>query len=285
MENNLTMSKTVLITGASSGIGKAAAQKFAAEGWNVIATMRSPEKEEELRQRANVLVTQLDVQRPDTIEAAVQEGLNRFGQIDALVNNAGYGQNGIFEAMTREQIQQQFAVNVFGVMDVTRAVLPHFRQRKQGVILNISSGAGRFTLPMLSMYSASKFALEGFSEGLSHELLPLNIFVKIIEPGGTETNFSNVTREGFAYDPELIEYEPFRKAAGAMFANLTGQRLVTAQEVADVIYSAATDGTDTLRYAIGNADFNGRLTARATLPDQAYVAFIRQGFTRFLPTH
>lgn len=285
MENNLTMSKTVLITGASSGIGKAAAQKFAAEGWNVIATMRSPEKEEELRQRANVLVTQLDVQRPDTIEAAVQEGLNRFGQIDALVNNAGYGQNGIFEAMTREQIQQQFAVNVFGVMDVTRAVLPHFRQRKQGVILNISSGAGRFTLPMLSMYSASKFALEGFSEGLSHELLPLNIFVKIIEPGGTETNFSNVTREGFAYDPELNEYEPFRKAAGAMFANLTGQRLVTAQEVADVIYSAATDGTDTLRYAIGNADFNGRLTARATLPDQAYVAFIRQGFTRFLPTH
>ncbi|MFD1140461.1 SDR family oxidoreductase [Larkinella insperata] len=278
------MNKTVVITGASSGIGKAAAKKFAAEGWNVVATMRNPEKEQELSLLKNVLVTKLDVQQPDTIATAIREGLDRFGQIDALINNAGYGQNGIFEAMTPEQIQQQFAVNVFGVMDVTRAVLPHFRHRKQGVILNISSGAGRFTLPMLSLYSASKFALEGFSEALSHELLPLNIFVKIIEPGGTETNFSNVTREGFAYNPELTDYEPFREAAGQLFANLIGQRLVTADEVAGVIYSAATDGTDTLRYAIGNDDFMGRLTARATLPDQEYINIIRQGFMRFLPT-
>jgi NAD(P)-dependent dehydrogenase (short-subunit alcohol dehydrogenase family) len=277
------MNKTIILTGASSGIGKAAAKKFAAEGWNVIATMRNPEQEQELTQLPNVLVTKLDVQDPASIANAIQEGIDRFGQIDAVVNNAGYGQNGVFEAISPEQIQQQFDVNVFGVMNVTRALLPHFRQQKSGLILNISSGAGRFTLPLISLYAASKFALEGFSEALSFELSTLNIIVKIIEPGGTETNFSNVTREQFAHDPTLADYTPFTEAAGKMFAGMVAARLVTADDVAETIYTAATDGTDTLRYAVGNDDFQKRLTARAELPDQAYINVIREGFTRFMP--
>ena len=277
------MSKTIIITGASSGIGKAAAKKFAAEGWNVVATMRSPELENELTQLDNVLVTKLDVQQPDSIDGAIQKGLDRFGRIDAVVNNAGYGQNGIFEATTPEQVQKQFDVNVFGVMNVTRALLPHFRQQKTGLILNISSGAGRFTLPLISLYAASKFALEGFSEALSYELSSVGITVKIIEPGGTETNFSKVTRDEFAHNADLTDYDAFIEAANKFFAGMVAARLVTAEDVAETIYAAATDGTSTLRYVVGNDDFKRRLTARQQMPDQEYIDFIRQGFLQHMP--
>lgn len=277
------MNNTVLITGASSGIGKAAAKKFAAEGWNVVATMRSPEKEQELTQLSNILVIRLDVLQPNTIADAIAEGIARFGRIDAVVNNAGYGQNGIFEAMTPEDIQQQFDVNVFGVMRVIQAILPHFRARKEGLILNISSGAGRFTLPLLSMYAASKFALEGFSEALSYELSSVGITVKIVEPGGTDTNFSNVALQQFAHNPVLTDYQEFIDASGKLFASMIGAKLVTAETVADVVYTAATDGTATLRYAIGNEDFTKRLAARQQLPDQEYVNSVRQAFEQFMP--
>lgn len=279
------MSKTILITGSSSGIGKAAALKFAREGWNVIATMRSPELEQQLTALPNVFVTQLDVQNPETIQKAIDNGIDRFGQIDAVINNAGYGQNGVFEAITPEQIQKQFDVNVFGVMNVTRALLPHFRQRKGGLILNISSGAGRFTLPMISLYCASKFALEGFSEALSYELSSQNIVVKIIEPGGTETNFSNVTQNEFARNGSLTDYDTFTAAANKMFSRMIAARLVTADNVADAIYDAATDGTDTLRYAIGNDDFKKRILARQQMSDQEYLHFIKQGYTQFMPVN
>jgi NAD(P)-dependent dehydrogenase (short-subunit alcohol dehydrogenase family) len=277
------MEKVVLITGASSGIGKEASKFFAAKGWKVIASMRSPEKEEELTGADNILVQQLDVEDPVSIEKAIQSGIVHFGHIDVLINNAGYGQMGIFEAMTPRQIARQFDVNVFGVMNTIRAVLPHFRKRKEGLILNISSGAGKFTLPTLSMYAASKFALEGFSEALSFELSTLNIRVKIVEPGGTETNFSKVGGEEFAADPALTEYKPFLDAAGKMFQDLRDARLVSAADVAAVIFNAATDGTDTLRYVIGNDDFMSRINARQQMTDQDYVNSIRQGFTRYLP--
>jgi NAD(P)-dependent dehydrogenase (short-subunit alcohol dehydrogenase family) len=275
------MSQTILITGASSGIGRAAALKFAAEGWNVVATMRRPEQEAELTQLPNVLVTGLDVEQPATIESAIEATLSRFGRLDAVVNNAGYAQNGLFEATTPAQVQQQFAVNVFGVMHVTRAVLPHFRRQRSGLLLNISSGAGRFTLPLLSLYAASKFALEGFSEALSHELAPLGITVKIIEPGGTHTNFNAVAGQQFAHDAALTDYQPFLDAAGQMFANMTTAS-ISAEEVAAVTYAAATDGRATLRYSVGNADFHQRLAAVKQLPDQAYIESIRARYAPYL---
>src|SRR6266478_25943 len=184
------MKKTILITGTSSGLGKTAAKHFASCGWNVVATMRAPEQEKELAGLSDVLVTRLDVEDRESIQLAIEAGIARFGKIDALINNAGFGLFGVFESISREKVQEQFDINVFGVMDVTRAILPHFRKNKDGLIINVSSGAGVFTLPMLSLYCASKFALEGFSESLSYELASQNIIVKIIEPGGViSTNF------------------------------------------------------------------------------------------------
>jgi short-subunit dehydrogenase len=276
------MKKVILITGASSGIGKETAQYFAAQGWNIIATMRNPEKETGLTKLQNVLVAKLDVQDGETIKAAINAGIAHFGHIDVLVNNAGYGQMGVFEATTQEQMINQFDVNVFGVMNTIKAILPHFRERKEGMILNISSGAGKFTLPMLSMYAASKFALEGFSEALSFELSALNIKVKIVEPGGTQTNFNKASSAIFAHDTKLTDYDPFLAAAGKMFDNMK-QASITSIEVAEVIYRATTDGTDTLRYAIGNEDFMERLNARQHMPDQEYIDFIKNGFVKYLP--
>jgi len=144
--------------------------------------MRRPEEEKELTRLADTLVARLDVQDLSTISSAVATGIARFGRIDALVNNAGFGLYGLFEGTSRAKIAEQFDVNVFGVMDVTRAVLPHFRKNGAGLILNVGSGAGVFTLPMLSLYCASKFALEGFTEAISYELASQNITVKMIEP-------------------------------------------------------------------------------------------------------
>ncbi|NHA04385.1 SDR family oxidoreductase [Mucilaginibacter sp. HC2] len=273
------MNKVILITGASSGIGKESAKYFAAKGWHVIATMRNPEKETELNTIDNILVTKLDVQDTSSIAHAIETGISHFGHIDALVNNAGYGQMGIFEAMSKEQVINQLEVNVFGVMDTVKAILPHFRERKQGTIVNVSSGAGKFTLPMLSMYSASKFALEGFSEALSFELSTLNIKVKIVEPGGTTTNFGKTSQDVFAAG--IADYDPFLAAAGKMFDAMRNG-LVTAEDVAALIYEAATDNTDTLRYVIGNDDFMLRMKAREEMADQDYMNLMRSSFEKHL---
>jgi NAD(P)-dependent dehydrogenase (short-subunit alcohol dehydrogenase family) len=275
------MAQTIFITGASSGIGHATAHYFAAQGWNVVASMRHPERERALTHLPQVLVVRLDVGQPDTIASALQAAITRFGQVDVLVNNAGYGQFGVFEAVTPEQISEQFEVNVFGVMNVTRAMLPHFRERGRGTILNISSGTGRVTLPLISVYAASKFALEGFSEALALELATLNLTVKIIEPGGTATNFIQAART--AYDPRLTDYQSFMEGAGRLYQALGNQEPTTAGEVARVIYAAATDGTDTLRYPVGNADLHARLQARQHLPDQEYVNSLRAEFEHYLP--
>ncbi len=133
------MNKTILITGASKGIGRAIAKIFIEKGWNVIATMRNPKIETELTKFDNVLVNELDITKPDTIERAIHEGIQKFGKIDVLVNNAAFGQYGLFEAVTPEQVEEQYRVNVFGTMNVTRAILSHFRSHQSGKIINISS--------------------------------------------------------------------------------------------------------------------------------------------------
>ncbi len=243
------MAKTILITGASSGIGREAALIFQKQGWNVIATMRSPEKEQELTQLNNVLVTRLDVQDIGTIKTAIDAGTDRFDGIDVLVNNAGYGLMGVFESATREQIRKQFDINLFGLMDVTQAVLPQMRTRGDGTIINISSFGGQVALPFGSLYNSSKFAVEGFSEALSHELSPLGISVKLVEPGSIVTNFRNglelIKNDKPVYDPLIT----------AFFSRYPQTTLhltkATPQDVAQTIYEAATDGTKQLRYVAG----------------------------------
>ena len=141
------MKNTILITGASSGIGKATAKYFQEKGWNVIATMRRPENEEELSKLDNVLLTRLDVTDLDSINEAINKGISAFGKIDVVPNNAGYGAYGPLEAFTRDHIIRQFNTNVIGLLDVTRAVLPHFRENKSGTLINISSIGGKSKEP------------------------------------------------------------------------------------------------------------------------------------------
>ena len=269
--------KTVLITGASSGIGKAAAKFFASKDWNVVATMRNPEACTEFNQLSDVLVTRLDVTDHESIVTAIRAGIAEFGRIDVVVNNAGYGQYGIFEAISPQQVKAQFEVNVFGVMDVTREILPHFRNNKAGVIVNVSSGAGIFTLPMISLYCASKFALEGFSEALSYELTSQNIGMKLVIPHGgiTRTKFSE--RAAHERDMQDVpeDYTAFVDATNQAFARMTAARTATSDEIAAVIYGAATDGTDRLRYFFGY-DSRGFLRAKQDLSDDEYVAFMRK---------
>jgi len=210
-----------------------------------------------------------------------EEAVARFGRIDALVNNAGYGQYGLFEAIPPEKVREQFEVNVFGVMDVTRALLPHFRKNRGGVIVNVSSGAGIFTLPMISLYCASKFALEGFSEALAYELASQNIAVKIVQPHGgvTATAFNDRSAKDNASDPALADYDDFVGRTREAFATSSAARTISSEDVARVIYDAATDGTPRLRYLVGN-DARGFIKARRELPDQDYVDFMRSHFSK-----
>ncbi len=270
--------KTVLITGTSTGFGKVAALRFAAAGWNVVATQRSPQTETELVTLPDVLVTRLDVQDRVSIDQALEAGLARFGGIDVLVNNAGFGLFGVFESTPREKLQEQFDVNVFGVMDVTRALLPHFRKQGAGVIINISSGAGAFTLPMLSGYCASKFALEGFSEALSYELASQNVVVKIVEPGGVvSTSFGQRSGTEAGQTTPIADYESFVAHTQAVFAGLRSARLATSEDVAEVIFRAATDGSDQLRY-VATEDIKPLLQRRRETSEAEYIGFMRGRF-------
>ena len=273
------MKKTVLITGASSGIGEACTRLFAQNDWNVIATMRNPSAKTDLGQLNGVLVTRLDVQDLDSIGQAIEAGLAKFGRIDVLVNNAGYGQYGLFESIPRTKIREQFEVNVFGVMDVTRAILPHFRHNQAGVIINVSSGAGIFTLPMISLYCASKFALEGFSEAQAYELASQNIVVKLVEPHGgvTSTSFNERAAKDQSKDRALKDYDEFEQRTSEAFGRMSAARMLSAEDVAKVIYGAATDGTDQLRYLVGN-DTRGFIKARQEMSEQDYVTLMRSWF-------
>ena len=204
----MSAGKTVLITGASSGIGRATAELFAARGWTVAATMRTPEASDLGRASDRILLLPLDVTDKASVEAAVKETIGRCGAIDVVVNNAGYGLMGPFEAQGEDQIRRQLETNLFGVMTVTRAVLPHMRERKQGRIVNVGSAAGRMGFPLYSTYCAAKWGLEGFSEALWLELRQHNIKVKIIEPGMVRTDFFDRSRE-VASKPGLAAYDDF----------------------------------------------------------------------------
>lgn len=269
------MNKTILITGASSGIGKAAAKLFQASGWNVIATMRSPEHERELIALENVLVTRLDVLDLPSIEAAVKAGVVRFGTIDVLLNNAGYGAYGPLEATPIDKVRRQFDVNVIGVLATTKAVLPFFRSQRSGIVINISSIGGRITFPLGSLYHGTKFAVEGLSESLHFELRPLGVSVKIIEPGMVKTDFAGRSFD-FNNDPKLNEYQPLvqslMSALGPMAENASSPDII-----AQKIFDAATDGSDRLRYEAG-ADAEHILMSRRQTDDAAFLRHMRSQF-------
>ena len=273
------MAKTMLITGASSGIGKEAAKVFAADGWNVVATMRSPEKEQDLVPSANLMLTRLDLQNGASIQEAVGQTLKKFGRIDLLVNNAGYGQYGLLEEVTPEKIWQQFETNVFGVIELMRASLPTMRRQRSGMIINVSSGGGIYGVPAMSIYSASKFALEGFSEAVSYELASQNIVLKLIEPHGgvTATNFNARVAEDSGDVRAVADYDQFKADMREAYSRTAAASSISSRDVALEIYKAATDGSRRLRYFIG-VDSRGFLNAKQTLRDQEYIEFMRSYF-------
>ena len=268
------MTQTVLVTGTSSGFGAAAARHFSERGWNVIATMRDPSKAGDLASLNNVEVLKLDAEDQSTSETAIQQGIKRFGKIDVVVNNAGYGLFSVFEGASREAIQKQFATNVFGAMDVVRAILPHFRANKKGTIINVSSGAGAIGFPMASIYSSSKFALEGWSEGLRYELGALGITVKIIEPGGAMATGFMARVGGEASSVQLIEdYLPWLEQIGKLYVGVGEAADPDAvDKVVAAIFAAATDGTDQLRYTPTN-DIAPILNARRSTSEAEYQSF------------
>jgi NAD(P)-dependent dehydrogenase (short-subunit alcohol dehydrogenase family) len=242
------MKKTVLITGCSSGFGRLAARTFSEKGWNVIATMRSPEKETELTKLADVLVARLDVTDADSIKKAVEEGLARFGAIHVLVNNAGYGGHAVFEQASDQAIRSMYETNVFGVMNVSRAVLPLMRQQKEGRIINVTSMAGMMSAPTVSVYSSTKHAVEGLTEGMAFEYEPLGILVKSVLPGAYPTTRfnANVDDDLKSGGEELSQYAQglfahIRGIAGQM-AQQGGQE-ADPQEVVDRIYECSTADT------------------------------------------
>jgi NAD(P)-dependent dehydrogenase (short-subunit alcohol dehydrogenase family) len=264
------MPKTALITGSSSGIGRATAQFFRRQGWNVAATMRDPETARSWLDQVDIAGLRLDVTDIDSIRSAWGEAISRFGAIDVVVNNAGYGLVGPFEASTPQQVERQIATNVTGLMNVTREIIPHFRERRDGVIINVSSIGGRLTFPLYSVYHATKWAVEGFSEALVYELEPFNIRVKIIEPGPIKTDFYDrsidlMTKSGLtAYDDFVGKAMPVMQRVGATAPG--------PQIVAKAIFKAATDGSRRLRYPVNAGAI---LMLRRLLPTRLFMAIVR----------
>ena len=236
--------KTVLITGSSSGYGLETARHFHAQGWNVIATMRTP-REDVLPRSDRLRVLTLDVTKPDSIAAALEAS----GPIDVLVNNAGIGLFGAFEATPMATAREVFETNTFGVMAMTQAVLPQFRARRSGLVVNVTSSATLAPMPMVAVYTASKMAIEGFTASLALELEAFNVRAKLVEPGyGPTTRFASNTgprMEGLI--PEA--YAPFAERIFASFAQPAAA--TTEPDVAEVVWRAANDATGQLRFPAG----------------------------------
>lgn len=267
------MKKTILITGSSSGIGKSTAKYFHNKGWNVVATMRRPEAETELNTLDDVLVTRLDVEDESSIHLAVAAAIERFGAIDVLLNNAGYGSYGVLEATPMEKVERQFRVNVLGLIATTKAVIPQLRKQGHGVIINISSIGGKMSFPLGTLYHGSKFAVEGLSEALSFEMAEIGIKVKLVEPGLIKTDFGGRSFD-FSNDESLTAYQSLVQK---LFAGLGGmaENASEAEVVSEVIYTAATDGTEQLRYTAG-ADAAEIIKNRKLADDASFFAGLKQ---------
>ena len=236
--------KTVLITGSSSGYGLETARYFHAQGWNVIATMRTP-REDVLPRTNRLRVLTLDVTRPGSIEAA----LDAAGPIDVFVNNAGIGALGAFEATPMATVRELFETNTFGVMAMTQAVLPQFRARRSGVVVNVTSSVTLARMPLVAAYTATKMAIAGFTASLALELEEFNVRVKLVEPGyGPTTRFtSNGGHRMEGLIPE--EYAPYANRIFAAFGQTSV--VTTEQDVAAGVWRAVNDETGQLRFPAG----------------------------------
>jgi len=266
------MQKTIFITGASSGLGKTAAKLFQSKGWNVIATMRTPENETELNQLENVSVLKLDITDSNEINETISYVLNRYN-VDVVLNNAGYGLVGPLESFNDDQISKQIETNLMGVIRVTKAFVSYFREKKDGIFINITSTFGLMGFPTCSVYSATKFAVDGFSESLFYELAQFGIKVKIIAPGGIQTDFAGRSLDG-------SQHESYLKLAEKVQEGYSPEQIANyskPEDIAKIIYEAATDDKNQLRYFAGN-DANALYTERMKNGVEVQVQNVRSQF-------
>lgn len=236
--------KTVLITGSSSGYGLETARYFHEKGWSVIATMRNP-RDGLLPASERIRMLPLDVTDPESISAAIKKA----GPIDVLVNNAGIGVVGAFEVTPMAHVRKVFETNTFGVMAMTQAVIPQMRERRSGVIVNVTSSVTLAAMPLAAAYTASKQAIEGFTGSLAHELAAFDIRAKLVEPG-----YAPTTRFAANTDIPVMELIPesYAEFAGPIFAGFANPALTTTEsDVAEAIWTAANDTSDRLRYPAG----------------------------------
>jgi NAD(P)-dependent dehydrogenase (short-subunit alcohol dehydrogenase family) len=266
---------TVLITGCSTGYGKATAELFLNKGWNVLATMRKPNASLFGEAPSTLRVIRLDVTDESSVASALDEGMAAFGGVDALVNNAGIGLLSAIEATPLTTVRELFETNTFGVMALTQAVIPHMRDRGKGVIVNVTSSVCFAGMPLVAAYASSKFAVEGFSEALVYELSTVGVRVKLVEPGyGPGTGFmaNSADRMRGLIPPGYQAY------ARQLMETMRNPGLATtATEVADAIYAAATDETDRLRFPAG-PDSEQLAQARWRSSDEEFLAGMRSRF-------
>lgn len=249
------------ITGASTGFGRELAVQLLAAGELVVATARKPEQIADLARSHpdTALVLPLDVTSQPAVDSAVAATLARFGRIDVLVNNAGYGLAGAIEEATEAEFMPVFDTNVFGLLRVTRAFLPHFRRQKSGHIVNLSSIGGLIGSPGWGFYNASKFAVNGLSEALAAELAPLGIHVTIVEPGPFRTDF--LGRSGVEAAARIRDYDPTAGKTRIYFHEQAGKQIGDPAKAVEAIIAAVRAEHPPRHLVLGKMAYD-RMTAR-----------------------
>jgi len=273
------MRQVALITGCSSGIGYETALMLARNGFQTFATMRNTKKSDSLqeiirKEGLDVNIHQLDVNDNESIENTINNIKNETNRIDVLINNAGFGLVGFFEDLTLEEIRDQFETNFFGVLNITKKIIPIMRLQKRGTIINISSGAGQVGFPGISAYVSTKFAIEGFSESLMYELLPYGINVVIIEPGVTKTNFFRNSRVS---EHSVKKNSTYSQSLDKFQRNieLMQEHATAPTDVANVIIQVLGTSEPKQRYVVGN-DVAMILEAKKNLSDTEFKKMMIQ---------
>ena len=270
---NTQNQKTIFITGSSTGLGKATAKLFASNGWKVIATMRNPQKETELNMLDNVTLLALDVSDPEQIKDVVEKVI-ALGEVDVVFNNAGYGLAGPLEGLSDAQIMRMVNTNLMGTIRTTQAFVPHFRSKRKGLFINTTSIGGLISVPFNSIYHATKWALEGWSESMAFELKRFGIGIKTLSPGGMKTDF-------FTRSFDTGKHEAYDQFVDKVMTVITDPASMstysTPDQIAETVYEAATDGKDQLRYVAG-PDAKATYAMRLQIGDEVFRKGMDQQF-------
>ncbi|MGN8071891.1 oxidoreductase [Mucilaginibacter sp. 22184] len=277
--------KVIFVTGASKGFGREIVKAALASGDKVVGTVRSKGQElfESLGSNPNLLVVTMDVTNEEQVQQAVKQAINHFGKIDVLINNAGYGIVTAIEEATDTEVKKQYDTNVFGLLNVVRAVLPHLRAQRSGYIINISSLFGFDVIPGWALYGSTKFAVEGITKGLALELAPLGIQVTAVEPGLFSTDF--LSAESYVESKNVIaDYDstvgPMRAGAGALHGNQPGDPAKLAKVIADLVHTENPPlhlplGSDAFQTAKNSLEKTSKLIeqwqAVSTSTDHSYI--------------